>query len=262
MSIVFPSRPPRPTLARARTPVFGGGLRARVSSVAGLILSDLLALAALCWAGGALLGYTATLDTALRLLALAGAVQVGLKAALGLYPGFGLHAEARLRKTASAWAGAGMIATLAALALHGGGAAVQMLFWPGFLALLALQAAFAGLTRAALSALGAWGMPVHVAGEDASAAALTSMLEATPGLGLRPVEDAVPSRTLLWADRALPEPETLAILRRTHDEIVLVSDLPRLRLSGVHPSEHGGRIGLRLTPLHEGPGRCGAQACL
>jgi lipopolysaccharide/colanic/teichoic acid biosynthesis glycosyltransferase len=225
----------------------------RMLTAAALVLADGLSVVLAAAAAGLVLGDGAAGSLAIRLLGLAGALQIGLKAAAGLYPGFGLHPEARLRKQVGAWTGAVLAAVLAALLLSDAGAARLLPFGLAALCLVPLQAAAAFLARRALLAGGARGMPVHLAGDPACVAGLATFLAANPDFGLCPTAPTDPARCLLWADRALPDSETLATLRRGHDEVVLVSDLPLTRLSGIHPVEHGGQIGLRLTPPADGP---------
>ena len=228
-----------------------GGRRARLVAAGALTAAELSALAAV-WLAGARLSVAGAPEM-LQLLGFAGVVLTGLKAATGLYPGFGLHPEARLRKQVLAWAGAGAIVTLAALQLAGTASAALHAVWLCLVILLPVQAIGAMAVRGLLQWLGAWGVPVDIDGEPAEAAALAGHLAAHPELGFRMADADERAHLLLWAGRALPDRATLDDLRQSHDEVILVSDLPRLRLSGIHPSDHGGQIGLRLVRAQDMP---------
>lgn len=229
-------------------------LRAFWSGAAGtvaLLFVDGAAVALVALGAGAVMASSPAASDVVSLIAFAGAVQMGLKMALGLYPGAGLYPEARLRKAVIAWLASVTIAAVGHVLLAGTatGTAVFLLCYLG---VLPLQAAGAIAVRATLTRLGAWGSPVTLAGDAAAVAALDRFLRANPAFGLRPIDGTEPARTLLWAARALPDPATLAELRRQHDDILLVYDLPRERLCGVHPAAHGWQIGLRLAPARGG----------
>ena len=237
-------------LAAPLSPVRASG--SRIVSMAALIAGDVVAVALVVELVRLVVTGSETTSNAIRLLVFACAVQIVIKAALGAYPGFGLYHEARLRKGAGAWLGACLVAIAAALFLSVGGVMPLVTLCFSLPAVIALQAVVALIVRRLLSSLGIWGVPVQLAGNPAIVQEVEAFLRSHPEMGLRLAEEADAARCLLWADRALPEPATLASLRRRHDEIILVSDLPRLRVSGVHPTEHGGQIGLRLSPVHDG----------
>ncbi|QEW23420.1 Undecaprenyl phosphate N,N'-diacetylbacillosamine 1-phosphate transferase (plasmid) [Paracoccaceae bacterium] len=251
MSITFSSglRGAEPVLGTPEQAPARG--RERLVTVAALAGADGLAIALAALGIATVAGGVD--PVAARLLVFAGAVQVGLKAAAGLYPGYGLHPEARLRKQAMAWLGAGAIASLAGLELTGSGATLLLPAWLGLLALLPLQAVGAFVVRRGLQGAGAWGIPVNLGGAPGAVDALRAYLSDRPQLGLYPTSEGETARVLIWAGPALPDAGTLAGLRQGHDEIVMMSDLPHLCLSGVHPSEHGGGIGLRLVRAHQTP---------
>lgn len=194
-----------------------------------------------------------------RLLLFAGGILIGLKAAQSLYPGFGLHPAARLRKRGLAFAGSGAIGSMAALTFMAVDAATLVALWLGLAGVLACQAVAGFWVRRRLIVRGAWGLPVGLCGNPAKAAALGRYLGAHPDLGLRPVAEGKPCRVQLWAGDTLPDGAKLAAMREAHAEVILVSDLPRLRLSGVHPSDHGDHIGLRLVPPRHTPLRASVK---
>ena len=192
-------------------------------------------------AGSAVLG---------RTLLFGGTVQIGLKTALGLYPGFGLHPDARLRRSFLAWAGAGGISVAAILYLVPISWAAFGLFCAAFIATGLLQTLGRKIMRIVLKRSSNWGVPVHLCGTPDAVKATRTYLRAHPGIGFRPVDRQTPADIVLWADHNLPSAATLKALRRGRQDVILVSDLPRTPLSGVHPAEHGGEIGLHLALAH------------
>ena len=191
--------------------------------------------------GSALLG---------RILLFGGTVHIGVKTALGLYPGFGLHPDARLRRSFLAWAGAGGIAVAAILYLAPVGWATFGIFCTAFIATGLLQTLVRKLMRSVLKQFSNWGVPVHLCGTPEAVAEARAYLRAHSGIGFRPVDRRMPADVVLWADHNLPSAATLRALRRGQQDVILVSDLPRHPMSGVHPSEHGGEIGLHLALNH------------
>ena len=182
-----------------------------------------------------------------QMLLFGGTVQVGLKTWLGLYPGFGLHPDARLRRSVAAWAGAGGIAVGAILYLVPISWFSFGLFCAAFVACGLLQSMCRRILRTVLVRIGSWGVPVHLAGTPETIAKTKDYLKAHPGIGFRPVDQKTPADTVLWAGHDFPSSATLDTLRRGQQDIIVVSDLPRCRLSGVHPAEHGGKLGLHLA---------------
>lgn len=204
----------------------------------------------------------------LHLFAIAAVAQLALKALLGLYPGFGLHPEARLRKGVTAWGVAALLAGLsgALLLAPQTGSLAGAIAGPVALALLFF--AVAGLAQGigrrlvlrTLRRRGLWGLPVQVLGDPEQVQGAIDFLLRHPDYGLVPVQDVtgrpvIAATTALWAGETVPDAATLQWLRNSYAEIVLLSDLPGLALSGIRPSDHDGTIGLRLS----GAGRRGAM---
>jgi lipopolysaccharide/colanic/teichoic acid biosynthesis glycosyltransferase len=211
-----------------------------------------LSLAAAAIAGGAV--SLAALSGAVaeaRLLLLAALVLTGLRMGSGLLPGFGLHPETRLRRGAVAWVSAAATVLAAALILTAPRAEELIRFLLIFALMGVAQLAADRIVRNLLARLDRWGQPVCLAGAPAAVEALRDWLRAHPEMGLRPQSDPT-LPTLLWADRQLPGPDQLAMLSRNHAKIILVHDLPKLKLSGVHPGWTDGQIGMRIAPPRPG----------
>ncbi|WP_353475869.1 sugar transferase (plasmid) [Salipiger sp. H15] len=218
-------------------------------STAALLASDV---AVLCMIVG--IARAAGAETEVRLLELSGAVLILFRAGAGLLPGFGLHHEARLRKALSAWAGAALVGLLAALIVRDALWADLLWFLLGFSMVGLAQSAASRAVRGLLSRHGVWGEPVHLDGDATAFADLRDWLAAHPEMGMTPVAVARTARKLLWVDRTLPGPETLAALGQRYSEVVLVHDLPKLNLSGLHPAALDGGLGLRVRFPHPGRG--------
>ncbi|SES40441.1 Sugar transferase involved in LPS biosynthesis (colanic, teichoic acid) [Tranquillimonas rosea] len=221
------------------------GMARRAVATGALVLADAGAFAVV----GLLLapGLLASSAVIVPVLAFAGAVQIGMKAASGLYPGIGHHPEAVLRRAVAAWAGALVIAAGGAVMLTGATPAQVALLAVLFAAVGLLQIAAGWLVRFVLRRTGLGGMQVRLFGTPERVEALSEFLNAQPGYGLTPTRDPGRAEAALWAGNALPEPATLELLRRQFAEVLLVSDLPKARLSGVTPVQHGGTLGLRLS---------------
>ncbi|GEM94200.1 sugar transferase [Cereibacter sphaeroides] len=180
-------------------------------------------------------------------------VQIVLKALGGLYPGYGLHPDAALRRSVQAWGGGALVAVSSGWLLMQASAGTLAEVLAAFLLVQLMQLCTGRLGRALLERLGLWGLPVRVTGCPERAAALERFLGENRRYGLLPVRRADEAQVVLWADDALPPPESLAQLRQCHAEVMLVSDLPKLQLSGLQPADHGGSLGLRLCRPADGP---------
>lgn len=222
----------------------GSGLRV-VTAAAALVAMDLLALygASLALA----LAAPTERETALPVLLLAAAVQVGLKAFLGLYPGYGLHLDAILRRMAQAWAGAVLTVTASVLLLRDADIGTLLAVVATLLLALLLQLGLARAIRFGLEQTGLWGVPVLVLGAPDRVLALEDYLRAHGEHGYFPARRPEDAGIVLWAGDGETDAETLAQLRRRQRQVLIVSDLPKIGLSGFQPADHGGAIGLRLA---------------
>ena len=113
-------------------------------------------------------------------------VWIGLRAILGLYPGYGLHAPEELRRATYAVAAALAITVVFAVALHVGDLLSRLLAFGGF-AGLALMAPFVRhFTKRAVMRLGMWGKPVVILGAGETGGRVVSALLNERGLGFVP----------------------------------------------------------------------------
>ena len=159
-------------------------------SAFGLILSDLV-LASVIW-GVALLLKVVWGEGELSRVAVAGivpnvAVWVGLRALLGLYPGYGIdEAEALRRQT---YAVAATLATTAvfAVALQIGEARSRLLLLMGFLGVLVLAPFVRHSAKVAMRKAGVWGKPVMIIGAGEAGSRLVKTMREEWQLGFRPV---------------------------------------------------------------------------
>ncbi len=233
----------------------------RVLPTLALMLSDGMAFAIVWACAGALplpslpestvTASTGTESIVPGLIAVAAVVSVCGKLAAGWYPGYGLFPEARLRRAAVAWLGAGATATGAGVALANAGSTDLLLFWAALAFTGLLQAAFGYATVSGLRAVRRWGVPARVTGDAERVAGLERVLRETPSFGYLPVPAGRAAATVLWTGPGLPDPEELARLGDAGREVILVADLPKLPLTGIHPARCGGAFGLRLTcPAH------------
>jgi Undecaprenyl-phosphate galactose phosphotransferase WbaP len=123
------------------------------------------------------------------------AVWVGLRALLGLYPGYGLDSAEELRRQTYAVASTLGITTVFALALHVGDLLSRLLTFAGFLGLALLAPLVRHLVKRTVMRLGLWGKPVVVLGASATGGRVVTALGRERGLGFVPVavfDDHVP----------------------------------------------------------------------
>lgn len=154
-----------------------------------LVLSDVV-LASLLW-GVALLIQSMWGQGEITRVALAGvvpnvAVWLGLRALLGLYPGYGVDEVEELRRQTYA-----VIATLAimavfAVALHIGDSLSRLLLFVGFAGLLVLAPFVRHFMKTAMKRAGVWGKPVVVIGAGEAGGRLLKTLREEWKLGFRP----------------------------------------------------------------------------
>lgn len=174
--------------------------RRQQSVVFALILSDIL-LAWLVW-GSALVVHSFFGSGPLTELAAASvlpnvAVWIGLRAMLGLYPGYGLDLVEELRRQTYALAATLAIVTTFALVLKIGDSLSRLLLVSSFVG-LALLAPFARhFVKRGMRRIGLWGKPVAILGADEAGTRVIRSLLREWELGLRPVA--------VFDDRKIPE---------------------------------------------------------
>jgi Undecaprenyl-phosphate galactose phosphotransferase WbaP len=161
----------------------------RISALV-LILSD-VALASLLWCVALLIqgiwGQGEIKDVALAGIVPNVAVWVGLRALLGLYPGYGIDEAEELRRQTYA-----VLATLATTAVFAVGLKVseslsRLLLLVGFVSLLVLAPFARHLAKAAMNRAGVWGKPVVLIGVGEVGSRLVKTLREEWKLGFRPV---------------------------------------------------------------------------
>jgi Undecaprenyl-phosphate galactose phosphotransferase WbaP len=158
--------------------------------VLALIFSDTL-LAFTVWGAAAVLqsvwGRGPISEIAAASVAVNAVVWIGMRALLGLYPGFGLGQVEELRRQTHA-----VVVTLAATAIFAlafqiGDSLSRLLLGLGFLGLLLLAPLLRYFMKRGMRRVGLWGKQVAILGADETAARLVRALQREWGLGFRPV---------------------------------------------------------------------------
>jgi Undecaprenyl-phosphate galactose phosphotransferase WbaP len=114
------------------------------------------------------------------------AVWIGLRALLGLYPGYGLDLVEELRRQTYAVAAALAIITTFALAFKIGDSLSRLLLISSFLGLAVLAPPARHLVKRAMMRVGLWGKPVAILGADETAETVVRALGREWELGLMP----------------------------------------------------------------------------
>jgi len=115
------------------------------------------------------------------------AVWIGLRALLGLYPGYGLDSVERLRRHVYSVCATVAIVAVFALSLQIGGLLSRLMLLLTFLGLLFVAPLSQYLTRRELKRLKLWGKPVIILGYPDTGARLGDLLKQEWGLGYMPV---------------------------------------------------------------------------
>jgi Undecaprenyl-phosphate galactose phosphotransferase WbaP len=150
-----------------------------------LLSSDIL-LAFAIWQAALVLSSALARDFASGLaLVSMGAVWVGLRAVLGLYPGYGLGQVEELRR--QTFASIANITILAILTFEDGTLFSYILFLVWCVGLLALGPLTRHVVKRALREVGLWGKPVVVVGADKAGAHMLKVLQQEKDLGFNPV---------------------------------------------------------------------------
>ncbi|WP_183844187.1 sugar transferase [Rhizobium etli] len=190
-----------------------------------------------------------------RAFALAALAAIILYASSALYPGYRLHDHEHLRRRTTASGKVAVIAALAAILLPEGTGALLPIF--GFLGLgLIFQPAMHGVARGLSRRLGFWGERAVIIGGRNRIPALMAHFTDHWQYGIRPEPcepdfselspDDRPSIALIADDMGSLTAE-LATLRKTFAEVILLSDTPNLKVTGLRPADIGGEIGVRLA---------------
>jgi len=158
--------------------------------VAFLLLSDIL-LALVMWLAAVVfqdaLGRGPLSDVAAASIVPNVVAWVGLRAALGLYPGYGLDQVEELRRQTFALLAALPIITVFAFASQAGDALSRLLIFAWFLVLLLLAPVSRYFIKRVLLKTGLWGKPVVVVGAQQAGAHVLELLQREWQLGYKPV---------------------------------------------------------------------------
>jgi Undecaprenyl-phosphate galactose phosphotransferase WbaP len=157
---------------------------------AALVLSDAL-LALLVWEVASVLqsvwGWHELSEVTIAAMAPTIAVWVGLRALLGLYPGYGLGSVEELRRHAYATFATLAILAILALGVQVGGLLSRLLLALVFLNLLLLAPFVRSLVKSGTRKVGMWGKPVVVLSYRETGTSLVSLLEEEWELGYEPL---------------------------------------------------------------------------
>ncbi len=160
-------------------------------TISALVVSD-IALAFLLWGASYLLREFMRIPGELSGIALATvfssvALWVGLRAMLGLYPGYGLDAVEKLRRhTYSVFAALAMLALLV-LGFQVGDLVSRLLLGVSFLGLLFLAPVSHRALTSVLRHVGVWGRPVIVLSYKDTGAKFVELMRKDWGLGYKPL---------------------------------------------------------------------------
>ena len=125
------------------------------------------------------------------------AVWIGLRAMLGLYPGYGLDLVEELRRQTYAVAATLAIVTTFALALKVGDLLSRLVLVSSFVGLALLAPLARHFVKRGMRRVGLWGKPVAILGADEAGTRVVRSLLREWQLGLRPVA--------VFDDRRVPE---------------------------------------------------------
>ncbi|OWV72623.1 exopolysaccharide biosynthesis UDP-galactose-lipid carrier transferase [Rhizobium sp. R339] len=190
-----------------------------------------------------------------RTFAIAALAAIILYASAGLYPGYRLHDHEHLRRRTLAAVKVAVLAAFGAVILPEGER--LLLATIGFLALgLIVQPFVHWLARGLCRKLGVWGERAVVIGAGNLAPALVAHFKDHWQYGIMPepffadtleaLPDGGSSIAVVAGDPGSLIPD-LAVMRRKFAEVVLLSDTPSLKVSGLRPADVGGEIGIRLA---------------
>ncbi|MCV9947191.1 exopolysaccharide biosynthesis UDP-galactose-lipid carrier transferase [Rhizobium sp. WYCCWR 11279] len=190
-----------------------------------------------------------------RTFTIAALAAIILYASAGLYPGYRLHDHEHLRRRSVAAVKVAVLAAFGAIILPEGEGLLLAVI--GFLALgLIVQPFVHWLARGLCWKLGVWGERAVVIGAHNLTPALVTHFKDHWQYGIRPepffpdtletLPDGRPSIAVVAAETGSLIPD-LAVMRRKFAEVILLSDTPSLKVSGLRPADVGGEIGIRLA---------------
>ncbi len=128
-------------------------------------------------------------------------IWIGMRALLGLYPGYGLNVAEKLRRQTYALAATAATTATFALPFHLGILIPRLMLAVGFSSLLVLAPLLRAFVKGGLIRVGLWGKPVVVLSSGEAAKCMVRSLRSEPGLGLTPIA--------VFGDREGPEGDAL-----------------------------------------------------
>jgi lipopolysaccharide/colanic/teichoic acid biosynthesis glycosyltransferase len=190
-----------------------------------------------------------------RAFILAAVAAIVLYASAGLYPGYRLHDHEHLRRRTIAAVKVAALTAFGALILPEGERLLLAII--GFLGLgLIVQPVMHWLARGLCRRLGIWGERAVIIGGRNLIPALMAHFRDHWQYGIRPEpfsqdmfeasSEGGPSIALIAGDIGSLIPD-LAAMRQKFAEVVLLSDTPSLKVTGLRPADVGGEIGIRIT---------------
>jgi lipopolysaccharide/colanic/teichoic acid biosynthesis glycosyltransferase len=190
-----------------------------------------------------------------RVLILSALAAVILYASSGLYPGYRVHDHEHLRRRTMASVKVAAIAAVGAILMPGG----EQLLLPilSFLGLgLIVQCVLHWAARGLCWKMGIWGERAVIIGGRNRTPALMAYFKDHWQYGIRPEASAADASEIasdcgafiaLVAGDVGSSMTDLTAMRRNFAEVILLSDTPNLKISGLQPADVGGEIGIRLT---------------
>ncbi|MEP9373354.1 sugar transferase [Mesorhizobium sp. KR1-2] len=192
------------------------------------------------------------LEPAFTLAALAAIL---LYASASLYPGYRLHDHEHLRRRATASIKVAALAALAAILLSAGPG--LLLATIGFLGVgLVLQPVTHWAARGLCWRLGIWGERAAIVAGRNRIPALMAHFTYRWQYGIRPepyspdtlgISPENKPRIALIAGDTGSLLDEITTMRREFAEVILLSDMPNFKITGLQPADVGGEIGVRLA---------------
>ncbi len=128
-------------------------------------------------------------------------IWIGMRALLGLYPGYGLNVAEKLRRQTYALAATAATTATFALTFHFGILIPRLMLVVGFSSLLVLAPLLRAFVKGGLIRAGLWGKPVVVLSSGEAAECIVRLLRSEPGIGLAPIA--------VFGGREVPEGDVL-----------------------------------------------------
>lgn len=174
-----------------------------------------------------------------------------VNAIYGLYPGDRLHAQETLRRRVLSTSLGLVILPVMYLIAAPDMPQLSLMAAMALLLGVILQVPARHITRSILHRAGLWGTAATFIAPHEMRDTLEHFFQSHWRYGLRP--EAGGGRIAVLAE--MPDTTTAAELRRQYDEVIVLADMPHLRVSGLHPAGVGGAIGLKVgesgTPGYE-----------